>query len=188
MSTHTTCSFLFITPWYGLTTRIDVILRRAFLTALWIFIANGSRSHVLYEVEAAARRDDAGLGEQVLRPELQLGTINTTNADNVNAEAVTPENTTYSVILVGRNKHCSNLFRDQDRVNTFTSGVINVNLASSIPKTTLEDTPGDSPFMQQHVAHADKRVRIVYTDAFGRVLNENQVRDHVQVLFCLDDG
>lgn len=88
------------------------------------------------------------------------------------------EGPTYSVIVVEKNPHASNLFRDKQRVKAHTRGVVSVQFASPYPTAVLDAEAGESPFHTRHHKGASERVTIVHaTDLVERneILDANQV-------------
>lgn len=69
--------------------------------------------------------------------------------------------TTYSVIVVASDQHVSNLFRDKDRVNAFSQGVVSVQFVSPHPRAVKTEYDG-APFSARHAEGVDVRVTIVH--------------------------
>ncbi|CAM9787070.1 unnamed protein product [Ectocarpus sp. 12 AP-2014] len=88
--------------------------------------------------------------------------------------------TTYSVIVVERLHHTSNLIRDKERVRAFEGGnttVVSMQFADTLPRAYDDSAP---PFFVGHPAEGvDKRVRLVYLKEFWNSINENQA-SHLQ--------
>lgn len=171
MSRRMYCKCVVAATWGGSFACAQVTRRHLFLAVLLVFI---EWSHTPFAVAKAGPESDVQLiGARVL-PELGL--------EEPPMEATVddrePEIITYSVILVAKTIHCSNLFRDQERVNAFNAEVVSVTSTRPYPSTTIEDRPGQSPFSQGHPDGVDKRVRIVYLADFGGTLSTYQVSDH----------
>lgn len=72
-----------------------------------------------------------------------------------------PDNSTYSVVVVAGIRHWSNLFRDRERVCSYSKGVVSVQIARAAP--AKEAAPGSPPFFAEHpTSGVDKRVRILH--------------------------
>lgn len=85
---------------------------------------------------------------------------------------------TYSVIVVEKNHHASNLFRDKERVDAHTRGVVSVQFTSPYPSALLDAEGGGTPFHTKHHKDVSERVTIVHaTDLVERNehLDANQV-------------
>lgn len=85
--------------------------------------------------------------------------------------------TMYSVIVVASDQHASNLFRDKDRVNAYSQGVVSVQFVSPHPRAVKTEYDG-APCSARHAEGVDVRVTIVHAtdlvEAKG-VIDDKQV-------------
>lgn len=89
------------------------------------------------------------------------------------------EGPTYSIIVVEKNPHASNLFRDKHRVKAHTQGVVSVQFASPYPTDVFDVEAGESPFHATHHSEASKRITIVH--ATDLCLEQDEIMDANQV-------